>query len=323
MIVGLVIALIAGVWFYRQHQKDKLNQPIPPTTAAPVQPPASEIPSTAPGFCNCATNQSCNAFCSNTAAFSLCCFNSTTPPTTVPPGTTLPPTTVPPVAEEPLPEPNSQLCSSVYNGSCNTECGRNGDIDECEECNATCDSDVPYTGTDIAVPVPAGGALPTVSCPAGYVYNPTHNVCVASAAPVFPNTPVPPPLTTGPDPSRCSSVYKGSCNTECSSGSQSVCDDCMRSCGTGSSGGGGRTPECSSRYNGSCGTECGSGNNSTCNACKIACGLSTAGIARAYSSRDARKVLNNRMYNMFRRNNPEVEVEIDYRPRKVKLGNLY
>jgi hypothetical protein len=323
MILGLAITLIAGVWFYRQYQKDKANQP--PSTAVPAQPdsPAAATPSpTTPTTttCNCAANASCNAFCNNTAAFSLCCFNTTTPPATVPPGTTLPPIT------DPLPEPNRQLCSSIFNGSCNTECGRNGDIDECEECNATCDSDVPYTGPDIQVPVPAGGAVPTASCPAGYVYNATYNVCVlspATAAPVYPNTPIPPPLTSGPDPSRCSSVFNGSCNSECSSGSQALCDDCMRSCGTGSSGGGGRTPECSSRYNGSCNTECSSGNNSTCNSCRIACGLASASIARAFSARDARKVLNNRMYNMFKRSNPEIEVEIDYRPKKVKLSNLY
>jgi len=344
MMIIVVIAAIAFLWFWRNQQN---QQPAAPGAAAapwvintPGSPAAPAAPvTTLPPVqgCNCTTNVSCNALCSNVTQFNQCCFGTAAE------------------EEEELPDPNPAICSSQFNGSCNTECGRNGDIDECEECNAVCDSNIAYTGPDVEEEetVLAGAAQPTCptgytysatqnlcvlstaapaqpTCPAGYTYNVTHNLCVqTTAAPVYPNTPIPPPLSQA-NPTKCKNTYNGSCNTECSSQSQSVCNDCMIACGTatagaaqpgGTSGGGGRTAECSSKYNGSCGTECSSGNNSTCNACKAACGLS-ANIATVRNVRSARKILNNRLYNALkaRRYSPRAEVRVGYR--SLRVGNL-
>ena len=278
----------------------------PGSPLAPAVSPGGTTTPTLPPLqgCNCTTNVSCNAFCSNIASFNQCCFGS---------GTT---TTPPPAVVEP-PDPNPSLCSSHFNGSCNVECSE-GTEEECIECNGICEENVPYTGDEPIEepPATAGAAQPT--CPPGYTYSVTYNLCVqATAAPVYPSTPIPPPLTTA-NQQRCSSVYNGSCNSECSGGSQAECNDCMLTCGlatggTSSSGGtsGGRTAECSSRYNGSCNTECSSGNNSTCNACRAACGLS-ANIATVRSASQARHLLNNRLYNSLRANS--------YNPRYRRTG---
>lgn len=330
MIFAVAIMLIAGVWFYRQYQKDKQQSQPTQTTAVPADPNnTAGAPNTGnpAASCNCSGNQSCNAFCTNQAAFNLCCYGGDGGSSSSP------------LPTNDLPEENQALCKSLFNGACNTECGANGDPDECIECNAVCGENVPYTGpgqTPTVPPPSNAGAAGSCNC-AGNTYcnqfcysSSMFNLCCfgnASAAPVYPNTPIPPPLSTGADPTRCKSVYNGSCNTECASGSQTVCNDCMRTCGLAGSGGSssGRTPECTSKYNGSCNTECSGSSASTCNACRIACGLTTANISRAYRSRDARKVLNNRLYNMFIKGNPEypnMEVSIDYRPRRVKLSNI-
>lgn len=317
-IVALVIVAFLFIYIWRnQSQGGSLfgqqQTPGGPTiftlpgnpAAAPATTPGAPVaPGTPPatGTCNCQANSSCNAFCANTAAFNLCCFGT---------GSV---TTPPPPAD--LPEPDDALCSSQFNGSCNTECGVNGDPDDCLECNAVCDTEVIYQGPDIPAPANAGAVQGTCNCGSNTYCNQFCNIpnmfntcCFgsATAAPVFPTTPIPPPLTTGSaNSSRCKNTYNGSCNTECSSGSQSECNDCMVACGqaTGgvASGGGtsgGRTSECSSRYNGSCSSECSGGNNSTCNACKAACGLS-ANIATVRSANQARHLLNNRLYNSVR-----------------------
>ena len=89
----------------------------------------------------------------------------------------------------------------------------------------------------------------------------------------------------GGDPTKCQNTYHGKCDTECSSGNQSLCQSCQLACGGAqigvvqpggtSSGTGTRTTECKSRYNGSCNTECSSGNSSLCSSCRAACGLYT------------------------------------------------
>ena len=355
-IVALVIVAFLFIWMWRQQKEQPPvaaaapNTPFapilggspnapPPTTVPPnTTPPATVPPITS---CNCTTNASCNAFCNQVSMFNMCCFGTSTAPTT-------------PAAEEELPDPNSALCSSQFNGSCNTECGANGDLDECTECNAICDSNVTYTGPD--EPAATGGAaVPT--CPAGYVYNAAQNLCILStAAPAVPTCPpgysynatynvcqqttaapvVPTPTTTPTsqaNPTRCQNEFNGSCNTECSSGSSSECNDCMIACGVATAGGassggtsGGRTAECSSKYNGSCNTECSSGGTTTCNACKAACGLS-ANIATVRYASNARKLLNNRLYNAMkaRKYNPRTEVSFGYQLGKMntlKIGNL-
>ena len=106
----------------------------------------------------------------------------------------------------------------------------------------------------------------------------------------------------------------------------------MIACGTASAGGavggtsGERTPECKSKYNGSCNTECSSGSASVCNACKVACGLS-GNIARVYTAKDARRLLNNRLYNSLRTKKymPRAEVAIGYTANRrghFRIGNI-
>ena len=356
-LIVLVVAAFMFIWMWRKQQNEQPSQQQAPWI---IQSPGSPAAPAAPT--------------GNTG--------------TLPPTTTTPPATVPPIIVEEegddLPDPNPSLCSSLYNGRCNTECGANGDIDECEECNATCDTDVPYTGPDIQVPPPAGAggatatcppgytydaaynvcrqnssstvpapAPATPTCPSGYVYDATYNVCrqsTAQAAPAAPIASCPsgyiynptfnvcqqssPTTTTGggANPTVCKNTYNGSCNTECSSQSQSVCNACMIACGTATAGGatsggtGVRTPECKSKYNGSCNTECSSGSTSVCNACRVACGLS-ANIAKVYTAKDARHLLNNRLYNSLRarKYSPRREVAIGYtasRRGHIKIGNF-
>ncbi len=331
-IVALVIVAFLFIWMWRQQGQQPVAAAAPNTPFAPIlggSPPPQTLPP------------------------------NTIPPVTLPP--TVPPTTVPPVVEEELPDPNPAICRSQFNGSCNTECGANGDIDECTECNAVCDTNIAYTGPDIEEPPATGGAA-TPTCPAGYLYNAAQNICILStaggatgtptcppgysynatynvcqqvtAAPVYPSTPIAPPLTTGQgNPATCQDVYNGSCNSECSGGSSAQCNSCMIACGqatggTSGAGGtsGGRTAECSSKYNGSCGTECSSGSTSTCNACKAACGLA-ANIATVRSAATAKRLLKNRMYNAMKaqKYRPRQEVSFGYQLGKMntlRIGNL-
>ena len=315
-IVALVIVAFMFIWIWRTQsqggslfggQQQVPGGPtiftIPGSAAAPAAAPLPGAAPTAPvaGTCNCIANPSCNAFCNNTAAFNLCCSGGSS--------------TVPTIPTEPLPEPDAQVCSNEFNGSCNTECGVNGDPDDCLECNVACDTDVIYQGPDIQAPANAGAVQGICNCQGNsycnqYCNTPNmFNTCCFGSATAAPagQTPIPPPLTTaGANPTRCKNTYHGKCDTECSSGSQSECNDCMIACGqatagAASSGGtsGGRTPECKSRYNGSCNTECSSGGGSTCNACRAACGLS-ANIATVRSASQARHLLNNRLYNSLR-----------------------
>lgn len=350
VIIAAVIGIIAMVWMWRSGAFQGLGQAgtnffTIPGAAAPSVPPSGGANVLPPiQSCNCTTNVSCNAFCNNVTSFNQCCFGSAG---TLPPG------------EVEAPEPNPSLCSSQFNGKCNTECSSSTE-EECIECNGVCDSDVPYTGTqpleeddvtagaaqptcpagyvynaaqNLCILATAGAAQPT--CPPGYTYNVTYNLCVQTTAAPAAQTPIPPVLTTA-NPTRCKNVFNGSCNTECSSGTQSECNDCMIACGqatggTASSGGtsGGRTPECSSRYNGSCNTECSGGSNSTCNACRAACGLA-ANIARVRTASQARHLLQNRLYNSLRaqsRPNYARRVGYDRQSRAVgnivKVGNLF
>lgn len=94
--------------------------------------------------------------------------------------------------------------------------------------------------------------------------------------PVVPQQPIYP----AGNPAECQSRYNGKCNTECSSGNQSLCNACQIACGGAAVGAvqtlpgqGGANPSlCSSKYNGKCNTECSSGSSSECTNCKIACG---------------------------------------------------
>jgi hypothetical protein len=329
-IVALVIVAFLFIWIWRQQQNQPVAAAAPNTPFAPILGGSPPPPVTVPP--------------------------NTIPPTTLPPVTT-PPTTTPPIVEE-LPDPNPGICHSQFNGSCNTECGANGDIDECTECNAVCDTNIAYTGPDTAPPPATGGAA-TPTCPAGYLYNAAQNICIlttggaattcppgysynatynvcqqVTAAPVYPTTPTAPPLTTNQgNPTTCKNVYNGSCNTECAGGSSAQCNSCMIACGqatggtTGAGGtSGGRTAECSSKYNGSCNTECSSGSTSTCNACKAACGLA-ANIATVRSAATAKRLLKNRMYNALKAHKyrPREEVSFGYSLGKMntlRIGNL-
>jgi hypothetical protein len=107
----------------------------------------------------------------------------------------------------------------------------------------------------------------------------------SNVLPTQPGAPVQQPIyqapTYGGNPTECKSRYNGSCNTECSSGNQSLCNACQIACGGAQIGavqtlppmGGTTNPQlCQSRFNGKCNTECSSGNNSECQACKAACG---------------------------------------------------
>lgn len=234
-IVALVIVAFMFIWIWRTQGTQGQGQlgqglgtnifTIPGSAAAPAFTPNLQNPQ-APGItnqqgqlCNCTANPSCNAFCSNSAAFSLCCVGG---------GTTTPPAPV-----DNLPEEDDEVCSDQFNGSCNTECGVNGDPDECLECNAVCGSDVIYQGPDIPAPANAGAVGGTCNCGNNTYCNQfcnnanMFNLCCfgsATAAPVYPTTPIPPPLSVA-NPTRCSQTFNGSCNSECSGGSQATCNE--------------------------------------------------------------------------------------------------
>src|SRR5215510_3136992 len=189
--VVLIVIVFLFIWMWRSGAFQQQPGAAAPAQAPPPQVGAQKLPPFS--SCNCASSSSCNAFCGNTAMFNLCCFGTQTPPATVPP-TTTPPTNEAPA--DPNVQPNPSICDSVYDGSCNVECGANGDLDTCAECNSTCESEILYTGpgSEEEEDGTAGAAVP--SCPSGYTYNVQTNLCVATAAPSYPSTPIPPPLTS-------------------------------------------------------------------------------------------------------------------------------
>lgn len=143
------------------------------------------------------------------------------------------------------------------------------------------------TGTGGGTPAPTTPTGPT--CPPGYEYDTTFNVCITEEGDfTMPTAPPPTPTPTGPPPptsqpggtnqTRCTNVYGGSCSNECSSGNAQLCVDCNTVCGSNipSTTGGSNIvrdeSKCKSKFNGSCGTECSSGNASDCNECRIVCG---------------------------------------------------
>lgn len=87
---------------------------------------------------------------------------------------------------------NPTLCKSRYHGKCNTECS-GGNTSECSACLVACGT--AGTGTGLgAGAVEIGGS--------------------------------------GTNASRCQSEFFGRCNTECSGGSSSRCNDCISACGS-------------------------------------------------------------------------------------------